>query len=402
MNPDLSWIANDSFSEAGSKLLFSHPLLPNDSESYTKDPRAVANRCDSYVKSTGIADTVSIGMELEFNLLKGIKYQTDADKNIVELEEIDGWPNNAKNLTTGYRIGHRSMHLHPQPNDQFIKIREKICIEYEKLDIQPVHHGHEAGPSQQEIGVAHKPLLRAADELQLQKHVIKNVAIANDLTATFMPRPIPYAEGNGLHVNISLWKDGRNIFHCGPRNPSHLSQTALHFIGGILYHLRPLNAITNPTVNSYRRLNHIYSLMRPAGWGYHNRLAAIRVPHFISEEECRIEIRFPDPSSNPYLALSALICAGIEGIEERRMPPEEERLSPKWFESPFNASVSSEAMAPDLRYALEALANGSTFLTANKVFDPQLIQAIVDDGSFFWHWAASTPAPQEYQVFFTH
>ena len=174
--PDMSWAARGPFTEADSRLIFAQPAAPGKEGDYSRDPRAVAKRCEAYLKSTGIADTAKIGPELEFHLLKGIRFRTDASKNFVELAELDGWPNNAAECNSGYRVGHNSMHFHAPPNDQFLKLRERVCAEYEQLGIRCIHHGHEAGPSQQEIGVEPKNLLRAADEVQLQKHVIKNVA----------------------------------------------------------------------------------------------------------------------------------------------------------------------------------------------------------------------------------
>ncbi|MGC4393800.1 glutamine synthetase family protein [Hydrogenophaga sp. T2] len=399
--PDETSARVDPFQGHG--LVFAQPVQPGEPlSSYAMDVRGVAQRAEALLRASTIADTVRIGTEIEFHLLKRVRFDTTAERNLVELEEEDGWSGNASILGAGHRIGHRTLHLLAGPADQHAPIRADICQHLATLGIAPLHHGHEAGPSQHEIAIGHADLCQAADQVQLLKHVVRTVAIWHGRTATFMPRPIPYAEPNGMHVNLSLRRQGRSTFHAPDGQPGQLSPQAMSFIAGVLAHLPALNAITNPTVNSYKRLNHAYSLMRPAGWGYRNRTTAIRVPHFTSAADCRIEIRFPDPCANPYLAMAALVCAGMDGIERELTPPPEERGAPKWYEQPFNAALSTEAMAPDLRAALIALHRDRGFLTRHGVFADALLDAIVRDGSFFWHWSATTPAPVEYQVFFGH
>ena len=386
------------------RLVFAHPVQPEGERgSYPMDVRGVAHRTQDLLRTLGIADDIQVGTELEFNLFKGVRFATTAELNLVEIAEEDGWAGNASTLGNGYRIGHPTLHFLAGPADQHAAIRGEICKYLEAAGVTAIHHAHEAGPSQHEIAIGHTELCRAADHVQLLKHMARTVALRHGRTVTFMPRPIPYAESNGMHVNFSLWKNGRNIFyHPSDGEPGQLSREGLAFVAGIQEHLQALNAITNPTVNSYKRLNHFYSLMRHPGWGYRNRTTAIRIPHFKGEDDCRVEVRFPDSSANPYLACSALICAGADGIQRELQPPVEERGSPKWYEQPFNAAQSVDAMAPDLRIALTALARDTSFLTSHGVFSDALIEAIVRDGSFFWHWAATTPAPVEYQVFFGH
>lgn len=385
------------------RLVFAQPVQPGGERgSYPMDVRGVAHRTQDLLRSLRIADDIQVGTELEFNLFKGVRFSTTAELNLVEIAEEDGWASNASTLGNGYRIGHRTLHFLAGPADQHAAIRGEICEHLLTAGVNAIHHAHEAGPSQHEIAIGHTELCRAADRVQLLKHITRTVALRHGRTATFMPRPIPYAESNGMHVNFSLWRDGRNILYPPDGQAGQLSSEGLAFVAGILEHLQALNAITNPTVNSYKRLNHFYSLMRSPGWGYRNRTTAIRIPHFTSQDDCRIEVRFPDCSANPYLAFAALICAGADGIQRDLKPPAEERGSPKWYEQPFNAAHCVEAMAPDLRIALTALARNTSFLTKHGVFSDSLIEAIVRDGSFFWHWAATTPAPVEYQVFFGH
>jgi glutamine synthetase len=402
--PDNSTDMADPLGGEHDRLVFTQPVQPGEAVgSYAKDVRGTCQRCHDRLIKSGIADEAMVGIEMEFSLLDGIRFHTAPDRNFVELKERDGWPNNADEFTNGYRIGHRSLHFLPSPHDHHVKVRDEICSVLRKVGIAPVHHGHEAGPSQQEIATAPRSLVSAADAVQLQKHIIRNVAAMHHLSATFMPRPMAYAEGNGMHVNLSLWRQGRNIFHQDGGDPGELSAQGLSFIAGVLRHVQALNAITNPTINSYRRLNHFYSPMRPAGWGHRNRTTAIRVPYHAGEADCRIEIRFPDASSNPYLALSGLICAGLDGIERGLQPPPQEHGEPKWYEQPFHAiKAADNAMAPDLRCALIALEKDKEFLTRSTVFDDRLLEALIQDGSFFWHWAATTPAPLDFQVFYGH
>lgn len=302
---------------------FAQPVLPGHAPgSYAKDVRAVAARAQAWLRQAGLADEARVGLELEFHLFQGIRFATNTHQNLVEIQGHDGWDNNATAFGDGLRLGHRSMQHHLGPTDRFASLREAISQRIASIGIAATHHGHEAGIHQQEIALAPVDLLRAADQLQLVKHAVRSEAVASGMTATFMPRPLPYAESNGLHVNLSLWREGRNLFFDpqAPAEKGRLSASAKAFIAGVLRHLRALNALTNPTVNSYKRLNHFYSLMRPASWGLHNRTCAIRVPHFDGEQDCRIELRFPDALANPYLALSALLCAGADGIG-RGMPP---------------------------------------------------------------------------------
>lgn len=401
--PDPASVTEEPFGSPECRMVIAQPVQPGaPMGSYSKDVRAVAARCESLLADLGVADKVQVGCELEFNLLRGIRFCTTTERNAVELQECDGWNGNSDEFSDGHRIGHRSMHFLAPPADRHEPVRREICAQLAAAGIVTTHDGHEAGPSQQEIALSHTGIVRAADQVQLTKHIVRNVASARDFTATFMPRTLAYAECNGMHVNLSLWRGGRNLFFRQSDAGAELSSVGMQFVAGILTHLQALNAITNPTVNSYKRLNHVYSLMRPAGWGYRNRTVAIRVPHFTSDADCRIEIRFPDPSANPYLAFAALVCAGLDGMKRELHAPPVEQGAPMWYEQPFNAGAMLDAMAPDLRVALAALASDHAFLTAHKVFDESLIQSIVKDGSFFWHWAATTPAPQEYQVFFGH
>lgn len=399
--PDEDSALTDPFDEH--RLVFAQPAQPGQPcGSYPMDVRGVARRAEELLRRLGLADTAQLGIELEFNLLKGVRFSTTAERNLVEIAEEDGWANNAAEIGSGYRIGHRTLHFLAGPADQHARIRASIGERLAAAGIKALHHAHEAGPSQHEFAMDHASLCRAADCVQLHKHIVRTVALEHGRTATFMPRPIAYAESNGMHVNLSLWQDGRNIFYSPDAPPGQLNDKGLAFIAGILAHLQALNAITNPTVNSYKRLNHFYSLMRSPGWGYRNRTAAIRIPYFLGEDDCRIEIRFPDPSANPYLAFAALVCAGVDGMQRGLQPPPEERGAPKWYEQPFHAAHSVDAMAPDLRVALAGLNQDRRFLTDNGVFADELIEAILRDGSFFWHWAATTPAPVEYQVFYGH
>ena len=401
LQPDGDSALTDPFE--GHRLVFAQPVEQgHERGSYAMDVRGVARRAEFLLKSLGIADEAQLGIELEFNLFKGVRFATTVERNLVELTEEDSWSNNVNEFGSGYRIGHRTLHFLAGPADQHAAIRHDISQRLAAAGITPLHHAHEAGPSQHEFAIEQASLCQAADRVQLHKHIVRTVALQHGRTATFMPRPMAYAETNGMHVNLSLWRNGRNLFHAPDAPAGQLSGEGLSFIAGILAHLQALNAITNPTVNSYKRLNHFYSLMRSPGWGYRNRTAAIRVPHFQGEADCRIELRFPDPSANPYLAFAALLCAGVDGMQRQLQPPPEQRGAPQWYEQPFHAAHSVDAMAPDLRIALAALHQDRSFLTAHGVFADPLIDAMLRDGSFFWHWAATTPAPMEYQVFYGH
>lgn len=215
-----------------------------------------------------------------------------------------------------------------------------------------------------------------------------------------MPKPMAYAAGNGMHVNISLWKNGINIFYGGEANK--LSQQGEYFVAGVLRHVKALNAITNPSTNSYRRLRFLYSLMSDVKYGYRNRTTVIRIPHFESPEECRIEVRFPDSSANPYLAFSAIILAGADGIENELNPGEPVIINPKWYENQLDIrGISENSISRDLFSALQALHLDRKFLLQRDLFSNEIIDSIIADGSFFCHWSDTTPHPQEFPVHFS-
>jgi glutamine synthetase len=398
--PDTNWASLDPTSERPRILVFSNPVDPYSQETYPKDVRSVCSRLNKFIKSENIADTIQIGPELEFHVFDGVRFSTTQSENFVFLSEVDGWENNSHDLTSGHRVGHASMHFATPPIDQFRGLRDEIAKALVCVGIDVIHHTHEAGPSQQEIGVLHKEMLRAADEVQLQKMIVKAIATQKQKTVTFMPRPIPYSQGNGLHINISLWKDGKNLFYGGEANK--LSKKAHSFVAGVLNHIKALNAITNPSTNSYARLRYLFSLMRNASYGYRNRSTEIRVPHFESENECRLEIRFPDPSCNPYLAFPAITLAGLNGMLHEAEAPEPIVVNPKWYDMPLDPrQIAEKTIAPDLLTALQSLDKDREFLTKSGVFSDTLIDSIISDGAFFSHWNATTPSPQEFQVHFS-
>lgn len=401
LNPDPSWTAIDPTSEKTKLLIFSNPVDPySTEEGYSKDPRLIAKKAIEYCRSEGIADDVYIGPELEFHLFDSVRFGTTETQNFCFIGESDTWKTNASESYVGHSVGHATMHLAVPPIDRFSDIRDQIADNLKKVGIKPLHHTHESGPNQQEISIKHQDLLKSADQVQLYKYITKQTAKNNNLIASFMPYPIPYSQGNGMHVNLSLWKDGINRFYGGSAN--NLSDFARHFIAGILAHIRSLNSLTNPCTNSYKRLNRLYSLMSDVKYGYRNRSTVIRVPHFSSEDDCRIEIRFPDPSANPYLAFSALLLAGIDGIQNQTIAPEPVVINPKWYENPFNAgAMASNTIARDLIDALGALHADAMYLKKGQVFNDDVINSVIEDGSFFAHWNDTTPSPQEFQVHFS-
>lgn len=397
ISPDPSWSCEDPFLKDRT-LIFGSGRHPGASSDYSIDSRATLRRLEEWLRKEHLFDEVRVGPELEFHLLRGIRYNTSPTENFAFILEEDGISNNSIEFENGHRAGHHTMHLAPSPIDRFHEIRRCIVEKLLQVGITPTHHLHESGRSQQEIGVEYRSPLRAADEIQLQKYVIRKVAELHSLSATFMPKPMSYASGNGLHLNFSLWRDGKNIFFS---DSNKISVQAAKFATGILKHIKALNALTNPSTNSYRRLNSLYDQKKPVGFGFQDRAVAIRVPAFSTQEDCRIEIRFPDPSCNPYLAISALICAGIEGMEKNEYldPVSSNHHEGSHF---FEAqNKSSESMAFDLREAVVSLHGDRNFLEKNSVFHPSMLDAVIRDENYFCHVDSIVVSPFEYACYFS-
>ncbi len=376
--PDADTVCMDPFRDESTMILTCDVIEPSDMKGYDRDPRSIAKRAEAYLKSTGIGDTAYFGPEPEFFIFDSVKWKTDMSGSMCKISsEEAAW--SSDETYEGGNMGHRPAvkggYFPVSPVDSLQDIRSAMCVTMEEMGVEvEVHHHEVANAGQCEIGTKFNTLTKRADWTQILKYVVHNVAHSYGKTATFMPKPIVGDNGSGMHVHQSIWKDGVNLF--AGNGYAGLSEIALYYIGGIIKHARALNAITNPGTNSYKRLVPGFEAPVMLAYSARNRSASIRIPYVPSEKARRIEVRFPDPSANPYLAFSAMMMAGLDGIQNKihpgdaadknlyDLPPEEEAKIPKVCHS--------------LDMALEALDKDREFLTRGGVFSNEMIDAYIE------------------------
>ena len=376
--PDTETAIMDPFCEEATLNLRCDILEPNTMQGYERDPRSLGKRAEAYLKSTGIADTVFFGPEPEFFVFEDARWGSDMSGSFYRIDsEEASW--NSEKAFEGGNIGHRpgvkGGYFPVPPVDSLQDLRSAICLTLEQMGVGvEVHHHEVATAGQCEIGTRFNTMVRKADEIQILKYVVMNMAHLHGKTATFMPKPLVGDNGSGMHCHQSLSKDGNNIF-AGDQYGG-LSETALHYIGGIFKHARAINAFTNPSTNSYKRLVPGFEAPVILAYSARNRSASVRIPHVSSPKARRIEVRFPDSSGNPYLTFAALMMAGLDGIQNKINPggPMDKDL----YDLPPEEEKELSTVSSSLEMALEALDNDREFLTAGGVFTNDLIDGYID------------------------
>ncbi len=353
-------------------------ILETDYTPYEKDPRSIAKKAEAYLKSTGIADAAFFGPEPEFFIFDGVRWGVQMGKCFYEVDADEARWNSEKVYEDG-NLGHRPQvkggYFPVPPVDQLHEIRADMCTLLEEIGLTVEAHHHEVATAGQcEIGVAGNTLVNKADEVQMLKYVVHNTAVAHGKTATFMPKPVVGDNGNGMHINQSLSKDGKNIF-AGDLYAG-LSQEALWYIGGLIKHARALNAFTNPGTNSYKRLVPGFEAPILLAYSGKNRSASIRIPYAPNPKARRVELRFPDPSANPYLAFSACLMAGLDGILNKIDPGE--AAEKDLYDLPPEEEAKIPTVCNSLEQALEELDKDREFLKAGGVFTDAMIDAYID------------------------
>ncbi|GAA4356762.1 type I glutamate--ammonia ligase [Angustibacter luteus] len=353
---------------------------PYTDEPYSRDPRQVAAKAEAYLKSTGIADTAFFAPEAEFYIFDDVRFETKQNASYYYIDSIEGaW--NTGRVEEGGNLGHKTPYkggyFPVPPVDHFADLRDQIVLELDALGLQVERSHHEVGTAgQAEINYRFDSLAKSADKVMLFKYVVKNVAHQHGKTATFMPKPLFGDNGSGMHCHQSLWKDGEPLFY-DERGYGGLSDTARWYIGGLLKHAPSLLAFTNPTVNSYHRLVPGYEAPVNLVYSARNRSACVRIPVTGSNPKAkRIEFRVPDPSSNPYLAFSAMLMAGIDGIRNRIEPPDP--IDKDLYELPPEEHASIQQVPGTLSEVLDSLEADHDFLTEGDVFTPDLIATWID------------------------
>ena len=353
---------------------------PLSGQPYSRDPRYIARKAESYLKETGIADTAYFGPEAEFFLFNDVRFDQNSNSGyyFVDSDEAiwnSGADRGGKNL--GYRPRTKEGYFPVPPLDQLQDVRSQIVLNMIAAGIEvEVHHHEVATAGQCEIDMRFKPLVQMADQLLLYKYIVKTTARELGYTATFMPKPLFGDNGSGMHVHQSLWKNGEPLFF-DERGYALLSETARHYIGGVLLHAPALLAICAPTTNSYRRLVPGFEAPINLVYSQRNRSAAIRIPTYSSSPKARrIEFRAPDPTCNPYLAFSAMLMAGIDGIKRKIEPPTP--LDVDIYELSPEEKTHIRGTPGSLAESLDALERDSDFLMANNVFTEDLITTYID------------------------
>ncbi len=376
--PDLSTLVVDPFAEETQINVTCDILEPSTMEGYDRDPRSVAKRAEAYLISTGIGDKVLVGPEPEFFLFDDVRFHTDMAGSFFKINAEEAkWNSGSKyeDGNTGHRPGVKGGYFPVPPVDSAHDIRAAMCLVMEEMGLTVEAHHHEvATAGQNEIATMFNTMVAKADEIQIYKYVVHNVAHAYGQTATFMPKPIVGDNGSGMHVHQSISKDGKNIF-AGDKYAG-LSEEALYYIGGTIKHARALNAFTNASTNSYKRLVPGFEAPVMLAYSARNRSASIRIPHVTSDRARRIEVRFPDPTANPYLAFTALLMAGLDGIKNKIHPGD--AADKDLYDLPAEEAALIPTVASSLEQALEALDADREFLTAGGVMSNDMIDAYIE------------------------
>ena len=376
--PDSTTAQMDPFFKEPTLVLIGNIIEPITRESYSRDPRYITQKAETYLKSTGIGDTAYFGPEAEFFIFDNIQFESSSNRAFYEIDSIEGVWNTGKyeEPNLGYKPRHKEGYFPVPPMDKFQDLRTEMVLVLESLgiDIECQHH-EVATAGQGEIDMRFKPLLQMADQLMWFKYVLKNVAHRHNRTVTFMPKPLFEDNGTGMHTHISIWNGDKPLF-AGDQYAG-VSQEALYAIGGILKHCKALCAFTNPTTNSYKRLVPGFEAPVNLAYSSRNRSAAIRIPMYSASPKAkRIEFRTPDPSCNGYLAFSAMLMAVIDGIQNKIDPGEP--LDKNIYDLPPEELAEVESAPGSLDESLNALKEDHEFLLKGDVFTQDAIDMWIE------------------------
>ena len=402
--PDTDACVMDPFTEESTLIVRCDIIEPADMSGYEKDPRSIAKRAEGYLSETGIGDTAFFGNEPEFFVFDSVKWDTGfgLGKAFYEIHSEEADWESGTDLEGGNK-GHRPRikggYFPVPPVDSMMDLRGEMVNAIEEMGVTCEVHHHEVGTAgQNEIGALFNTMVKKGDETQILKYCIHNVAHMYGKTATFMPKPIAVDNGNGMHVHMSIAKDGVNLFY-DESGYGNLSETALYYIGGIIKHARALNAFTNSSTNSYKRLVPGFEAPEMLAYSAKNRSAAIRIPYVTNPKGTRIEVRFPDPTANPYLAFAAMLMAGIDGIKNKIHPgnPSDEDL----YELTEKEKQDIPKVCGSLQEALEALNKDREFLTAGGVFTDDMIDSFIDLKMEEVTALRASPHPVEFDMYYS-
>ncbi|ABC22886.1 type I glutamate--ammonia ligase [Rhodospirillum rubrum] len=400
LKPDLKSAFMDPFSAQPQLVLFCDVLEPSTGQPYERCPRSIAKKALSYLASTGIGDTSYFGPEAEFFVFDDVRFDVSMNRVMYEVDSEEGPYVTGKIFDEG-NYGHRPPikggYFPVPPVDSAQDLRAEMLSTMAEIGMPVEKHHHEVAPSQHELGVRFNTLIEAADDMQKYKYVVHMVAHAYGKTATFMPKPIAGDNGSGMHVHQSIWKDGKPLF--AGSGYADLSEMALYYIGGIIKHAKALNAFTNPSTNSYKRLIPGFEAPVLLAYSARNRSASCRIPYVASPKGKRVEVRFPDAAANPYLAFAAMMMAGIDGIENKIHPGDP--MDKNLYDLPPEELMGIPTVCGSLREALDSLNADRDFLKKGGVFTDDMIDGYV---ALKWEEVYNlehAPHPIEYKMYYS-
>lgn len=400
LRPDLDAVYVDPFSATPMLILVCDIVEPLDGSLYARDPRSTAKRAETYLKEIGIGDTVYIGPEPEFFMFDDVQFDTTYSSSYYKLDDVE-LPTNTGKAIEGGNMGHRPRakggYFPVGPVDTTVDIRAEMVSTMIEMGLPMDKHHHEVAGGQHELGLTFGKLVETCDRIQVYKYVVKMVAHAYGKTATFMPKPIKADNGSGMHTHMSIWNNGKNMF--AGNGYAGLSDTCLYYIGGVIKHAKALNAFTNPTTNSYKRLVPGYEAPVLLAYSARNRSASCRIPYGAGEKGKRVEFRFPDPLANPYLSCAALLMAGLDGIQNKIHPGE--AMDKNLYDLPPEELSLVPTVCGSLREALNSLAADHEFLLRGGVFTEDQIEAYME---LKWEDVARwemTPSPVEFDMYYS-
>ena len=400
LKPDLDAVYDDPFSATAMLVIFCDIVEPSTGEGYARDPRTTAKRAEAYVASTGIGDTVYVGPEAEFFMFDDVRFETGYNKSGFEIDDIE-LPTNTGRSYEGGNLAHRPRakggYFPVAPVDSAVDIRAEMVSTMLEMGLPCDKHHHEVAAAQHELGLTFGTLTETADRMQIYKYVVHQVAHAYGKTATFMPKPIKDDNGSGMHTHISIWEKGKPLF--AGNGYAGLSDMCLYFIGGVVKHAKALNAFTNPTTNSYKRLVPGFEAPVLLAYSSRNRSASCRIPYGAGAKAKRVEFRFPDAMANPYLCYSALLMAGLDGIANKIHPGDP--MDKNLYDLPPEELSEVPTVCGSLREALDSLAADHDFLLKGDVFSKDQIEAYIDLKWDEVYRFEQTPSPVEFDMYYS-
>ena len=400
LKADNSSFTMDPFTAQPTMILFCDVAEPSTGEPYARCPRSIAKKAEAYIKFSGIGDTAYFGPEAEFFVFDDVRYNVSLNSASYHLDDIEGPYNSGRKFeggNTGHRPPIKGGYFPVPPVDSAQDLRGEMLAVMAEMGLKVEKHHHEVASSQHELGTVFDTLVKTADGMQIYKYCVHNVAHSYGKSATFMPKPIYGDNGSGMHVHQSVWKAGKPLF--AGSGYADLSETALFYIGGIIKHAKSLNAFTNPLTNSYKRLIPGFEAPVLLAYSSRNRSASCRIPFATSPKGKRVEVRFPDPGANPYLAYAAMLMAGLDGIAKKIHPGDP--MDKNLYDLPPEELKDVPQVCGSLREALENLAKDHAFLTQGDVFTKDFIDSYIDLKMEEVHRFEHTPHPVEFAMYYS-